>query len=285
MDIGFHGVRGSTPCACSANQGYGGNTSCVVLEQPGHEPVVLDLGTGLRSFGDEWIERGRGPFEGHALVTHLHWDHVQGLPFFAPLLCEGSRLDIWGPAPEGAPLRDAFSVFMAPPYFPITLDDLAADIEFHDLAPGTVMVGGAEVRAGAVPHRGTTFGYRVRMGDGPVVAYVPDHQQPLNGSMDVDPGVVELCRGADVLIHDAQFTPAEFAGKSDWGHCTVEYALRVAAASEVGRLVLFHHDPGHDDDTLDAMLEEAVRHPLATSITEVLAAREGMTLHCVATPR
>ena len=284
MDIGFHGVRGSTPCACSANHGYGGNTSCVVLEHPGMAPVVLDLGTGLRSYGSDWGLRGDGPFRGHALVTHLHWDHVQGLPFFSPLLEEGSQLEIWGPGSDGASLRDAFCNFMSPPYFPITLDDLAAGITFHEVASGTFTVGDAEVTAALVPHRGPTFGYRVQFGSGPVVAYVPDHQQPVDGSLIVDPAVVALCRGADVLIHDAQFTPEEFADKTDWGHCTVEFALTVAAAADVGRLVLFHHDPSHDDAALDAMLRDANAHPLAAGLSEVIAAREGMTVHCAPVP-
>jgi len=140
------------------------------------------------------------------------------------------------------------------------------------------MVGGAEVRAVSVPHIGTTFGYRVRFGDGPTVVYLPDHQQPLDGSMDVDPAVIDLCRGADVLIHDAQFTPEEFAAKAHWGHCTVDYAVHVAAEAGVGRLVLFHHDPSHGDEMLDQLLAEARALPEASALDEVLSAHEGLTL-------
>jgi phosphoribosyl 1,2-cyclic phosphodiesterase len=278
VNIGFYGVRGSTPCASDANRRYGGNTACVVLEAPGCEPVILDLGTGLRLYGEDHLAAGRPVFRGHALVTHMHWDHVQGLPFFKPLLADGARLDVWGPASEGMSLRDAFDGFMVPPFFPVTIGDLPADIRFHDLAPGPVRIGDADVVVMAVPHIGTTLGFRVRFGDGPVVVYLPDHQQPLDGSLDVADEVLELCRDADILIHDAQFTPTEFALKSNWGHCTVEYAVAVAAAAGVRRLVLFHHDPAHDDATLDTLLDEARNLPAAASLDEVVSAHEGLTI-------
>jgi phosphoribosyl 1,2-cyclic phosphodiesterase len=282
VNIDFYGVRGSTPCACESNRRYGGNTACVVLELPGTEPIVFDLGTGLRLYGEALDHSASGavePFAGHALVTHLHWDHVQGLPFFAPLLRPGSRLDIWGPAPVGRTLRQAFDEFMGPPWFPVGVDDLPGTIEFHDLDEGTFTIGDVEVRAVAVPHIGDTYGYRVRLPGGPEVVYLPDHQQPLDGSLEVAPEVIELCRGADVLIHDAQFTPEEFADKAHWGHCTVEYAVTVAAAARVRRLVLFHHDPAHDDDALDEQLAFARALPAAGELDEVLAAHEGLTIH------
>lgn len=278
VNIGFFGVRGSTPCASAANHRYGGNTACVVLEHPGADPVILDLGTGLRLYG---TERAAGPqtaFTGHALVTHLHWDHVQGLPFFMPVLTPGSRLDVWGPTIDGVSLRDGFDAFMRPPFFPVGIAELPADIEFHDLAEGPHRIGGADVVAAAVPHLGHTFGYRVSFDGGPSVVYLPDHQQPMDGSLDVDERVLELCDGADVLIHDAQFTPAEFAVKAHWGHCTVDYAVEVAARAGVDRLVLFHHDPGHDDDMLDQLVGQARCHPRAAGLSEVISAYEGLTI-------
>lgn len=278
MNIGFFGVRGSTPCPAAAHHRYGGNTSCVVLEADGAAPVILDLGTGLRSFGEAWAAGDNPPFAGHALVTHLHWDHVQGLPFFGPLLTAGSRLEVWGPGSDGCSLAEAFDTFMNPPFFPVSVDDLPGQVEFHDLAEGTSTVGDAEVTCVAIPHIGDTYGFRVRFGDGPSIVYLPDHQQPLDGSLDVDPAVVALCDGADALIHDAQFTPAEFAAKPHWGHCTPEYAVAVAAAAGVRRLVLFHHDPAHDDETLDAMAEAARNLPAAAALEEVLAASEGLTI-------
>lgn len=281
MNIGFFGVRGSTPCASPSHRRYGGNTSCVVLESDGAEPVVLDLGTGLRAFGEAWTAGGNPPFVGHALVTHLHWDHVQGLPFFGPVLADGSRFDVWGPRSEGLGLAEAFDTFMNPPFFPVSVADLPGDIRFHDLPEGPSTIGDAEVVCASVPHIGDTYGFRVRFGDGPTVVYLPDHQQPLDGSLEVDPAVVELCAGADVLIHDAQFTPSEFTTKAHWGHCTPEFAVAVAAAAGVRRLVLFHHDPAHDDDVLDAMCESARQLPAASGLEEVIAASEGLTISLV----
>ena len=275
MNLSFYGVRGSTPCACDSNLRYGGNTACVVLEEPGHPPVVLDLGTGLRFFGDHQPQDGS--FAGYALVTHLHWDHVQGLPFFVPIHQPGARLEVFGPVEDGIGLAQAFDDFMRHPYFPVGIAQLAGDVTFNDLEPGAHRVGDATVVAARVPHIGPTFGYRVTLG-GVTVAYVPDHQQPMDGSLEVDPAVVELCRGADVLVHDAQFTAEEFDRKPHWGHCTMEYALAVAEAADVRRLVLFHHDPSHDDDTLDRLLAGVRDHPLAAGRDEVLAASEGLTL-------
>lgn len=272
LTVTFYGVRGSTPCPCTPARRYGGNTACVVLERPGADPIVFDLGTGLRDFGEVWpADR---PFQGSALVTHLHWDHVQGLPFFGPILREGSRIDVYGPVEDGVGLGKAFSQFMRPPFFPITVGDLAGEVRFHDTAPGEFDIGGAHVTVAEVPHIGTTLGYRVDTG-GVSVAYISDHQQPGGGSLDVPPALVDLCRDVDLLIHDAQYDARTFAAKSTWGHCTVEYAVAVAAASGARRLALFHHDPAHDDAALDALHADAQAFAAQTSVTEVLLAAEG----------
>lgn len=276
MNVTFYGVRGSTPCPCESNHRYGGNTSCVAIDLPGCEPIVLDLGTGLRFWGDALPQDGT--FRGHALVTHLHWDHVQGLPFFVPVLRPGARLDIYGPPQDdGLSLAEAFAEFMRPPYFPVRVTDLPGEFGFHTLGEGTFEIGGATVTVGRVPHIGPTNGYRIE-GGGVSVVYVSDHQQPHDGGLEPDPRVVELCAGADLLIHDAQFTPAEFADKSDWGHCTIEFALHLAQRAGVRRLALFHHDPAHSDALLDELLAEARGHRFATGLEEVLAAHEGLTL-------
>ena len=276
LQVSFHGVRGSTPCSCESNRRYGGNTACVSVDAPGIDPLILDIGTGLRFFGDQ--QPADGSFRGHALVTHLHWDHVQGLPFFVPIHAPGARLDIYGPAQDdGLTLADAFDEFMRPPYFPVGVADLAGDIVFHELAEGAHDIGGAEVQAANVPHIGATHGYRITV-DGQSVVYISDHQQPLDGSHEIDPAVLDLCRGADLLIHDAQFTPDEFADKAHWGHCTVDYALAVAAAADVGCLALFHHDPSHDDAELDRLLSDAKASAVDLGVDEVIAAHEGLTI-------
>jgi phosphoribosyl 1,2-cyclic phosphodiesterase len=273
VHVTFYGVRGSTPCPTEQNRRYGGNTSCVALESDGHEPIVLDLGTGLRLWGDTLPHDGT--FRGHALVTHMHWDHVQGLPFFMPVLQDGASFDVYGPPTPDCSLGECFETFVAPPYFPVSIGDLPGTISFHDVTDSQISVGDAKVKIRSVPHTGLTNGYRVEL-DGAVVTYISDHQMPADGTTVAD-SVLELCDGADLVIHDAQYTPEEFAVKHDWGHCTVDYAVHVASEAGAKRLALFHHDPSHDDDTVDCLLAGA-RARAAGRIDEVIAAAENVTV-------
>ena len=274
MQVTFYGVRGSTPCAGEATARYGGNTASIAITGPDHETLLLDLGTGLRYFGATC--HPTEAFVGHALVTHLHWDHVQGLPFCSPMLRPGSRVTVYGPTHDGVGFDDAFDQLMRPPFFPVRASDLPGDFTFVSLEPGMHDIAGAKVTALHVPHTDTTFGYRIER-DGFVVAYVSDHQQPADADH-IDAGVLELCAGADLLIHDAQYTPEEFALKSTWGHCTVDYAVSVAARAGVETLVLFHHDPSHDDLQLDALLAGAVLEGSRLGVPRVVAAHEGLTI-------
>ena len=252
---------------------FGGNTSCVVLEPIGSEPIILDLGTGLRQFGCSL--NGSTPFAGTALVSHLHWDHVQGIPFFAPMIVAGSRLDVYGPTQEdGRTLCEAVSDFMRPPYFPVTIDQLPAEVKISECPTVPFKVGTATVIAREVPHVGATLGFRVEA-DGVAVAYIPDHQQPSDGSYDIADSVLDLCRDADLVIHDAQYTDAEFAQRSTWGHCTVGYAVHVALEAGAKRLALFHHDPSHDDDQMDVLVAQARRAGRKGGL-DVFAAAEGL---------
>lgn len=274
MQITFYGVRGSTPCPGEPNRRYGGNTSCVAIEADGHDPIVLDLGTGLRNWGQTLPLDGS--FRGHALVTHVHWDHVQGLPFFMPVLAEGASLDVYGPPPPTGSLRDCFDTFVSPPFFPVGIDELPGSIRFHDVSDCDLAIGDAKVMIRTVPHTGLTNGYRVEQ-DGAVVTYISDHQMPTDGSMDIADSVLELCDGADLLIHDSQYTPDEFTKKAHWGHCTVDYAVHVGREAGVKRLALFHHDPAHDDDIVDCLLAGA-RVLAGAAIDEVVAAAEHTTI-------
>jgi phosphoribosyl 1,2-cyclic phosphodiesterase len=276
LDVTFYGVRGSTPTPCADNQRYGGNTSCVTLEVDGADPIVLDLGTGLRFWG-EAIGRDGAPFRGTALVTHLHWDHVQGLPFFMPINRPGSRLAIVGPTHDGQSLSESFSVFMRPPFFPVTVEDLLGHVTFCDIDRGDLVIGDAKVMVRQVPHVGSTNGYRVDWA-GASVAYVSDHQQPVGEPNHVDDAVLELCEGVDLLIHDAQYTPEEFAERSHWGHCTVRYAVEVAAQAGVRQLALFHHDPSHHDGHVDELLAQAQEWADELGVDRVFAAFEGQRL-------
>lgn len=250
-----------------------------MVEIDGHPPIIFDLGTGLRFFG---LTRPTDvPFVGTALLTHLHWDHVQGIPFFTPLLREGSHLDVYGPPQDGSSLEGAIRSFIGPPYFPVGIDDLPGTLRFHEILEDVVDLEGIVVRSASVPHTGLTLGFRVEH-QGLSVVYVTDHQQPDVDSTDVDPGVLELCRDADVLIHDAQFTRPEFEAKSTWGHCTYEYAVEVAAQAGARTLVLFHHDPEHDDDELGRIEAVSAELGLRRGLRRVVAAAEGMSIDVMA---
>ncbi len=275
MRVTFLGVRGSFPCPSPTNRRYGGNTAAVALHVAGEPPILLDLGTGLpRLDVSEGREDGR-PFRATALVTHLHLDHVQGLPFFPPVHERGTELDVYGPRQDAGSLRDAFARLVDPPYFPVPLDDILGDLRFHEVCDDEFPIGRATVTVRPVPHLGPTVGYRISW-DGGTLAYVSDHQAP-PGLDEVDEAVLELCDGVDLLIHEGQYTPREFPAKADWGHSTIDYALRVATEAGARRLCLFHHDPWRSDDDLDALVVEA-RSAIRGATEEVMAAAEGMTL-------
>lgn len=279
MAVSFHGVRGSTPCHGRDIVRYGGNTSCVSVTVPGADPILFDLGTGLRYFGA--MQSADTPFRGTCLLSHLHWDHIQGLPFFAPLLTEGAEVTVYAPSQEGGSVAKVFADTIKPPLFPIDLALLPGRINFEEVADDEFVIQGADageitVTSRLIPHIGRTVGYRLEW-DGHSVAYLSDHQMPCDGSMTATAGAMDLCRDVDLLIHDAQYTPAEFEQKRDWGHCTMEYAVWMAAEAGARRLALFHHDPSHHDDDLDQLAAEAEVEGLRHGV-EVFAAAEGRTV-------
>jgi len=241
-------------------------------------PIVLDLGTGLRPLGRE-IEARQGteePIRMTALLTHLHWDHIIGLPFCTPLLTSGTRMDVYGPPQVGGTLHDVIDRVVIPPFFPVQVKELHGSIDFHEVDEDVFAVGSAKIRVRRVPHVGTTLGYRIEA-DGASVAYVSDHQTP-GDRQSVAPSVLELCDGADLLIHDAQYSDEEFVTKSTWGHSTIGYAVHVAAEAGARRLALYHHDPDHTDEILDQLVDAAVNAPEAAKLETVTAAAEGVTV-------
>ena len=273
MRVTFHGVRGSTPCQSDDIRRYGGNTSCVSIDAPGQDPLLLDMGTGLRYYGK------RVPpevlFHGNCLLTHLHWDHVQGLPFFTPLLREGSSLNVYGPAQDdGRTLEEVVSFTIRPPLFPVSVDELPGDVIFHDTADTEFAIGAFNIIARLIPHLGPTLGFRVEC-QGRSIAYLSDHQQPFDGSYSASPGALELVDGVDLLIHDAQYTQPEFKAKATWGHCTIDYAVWLAIEAGAKRLALFHHDPSRRDEDLDDLARCAVETGERRGV-EVTAAFEGL---------
>ena len=277
LNVSFYGVRGSTPCCDDSVRDFGGNTACVLVEADGHDPIICDMGTGLTYLGRDLMRRPSSaePFRATLLASHLHWDHIQGLPFFQPMLTPGAEVEIIGPRQDGTTLAEAFGSCIQPPVFPVSLADLPGSITFRESHEERFEIGSLLIESFPVLHVGPTNGYRINSESGSVV-FICDHQQPYDGSLNVPADVVAVCEGADVLIHDSQYDAEEFARKSDWGHCTPDFALELARQANVRRLVLFHHDPTHDDDWIRNQVCRL--QMLAGGTVEVLAAYEGLKL-------
>ena len=259
MTIRFWGTRGSIPSPGPATARFGGNTSCLEVQYGEGKRIIFDAGSGMRPLGHEIMASGPPP-TGTVFLTHFHWDHIQGFPFFAPLYHERSNLQIVGPMQQSIDIRSLFAGQMGPVYFPVPFSALSANIGFHHLNDGTWEGDGFEVSALRVRHPSFTVGYRIEIG-GRVAIYVPDNELG-GGSYDVGAGweerFVEFIRGADVLIHDAMYTDEEYTRREGWGHSTFAQALELAARAEVGRLFLFHHSPERTDEELSAIVEELV---------------------------
>jgi ribonuclease BN (tRNA processing enzyme) len=220
------------------------------------------------------------------LLSHLHWDHMQGLPFFVPLHVEGATLDIYGPRQAEGTLGDVFAQMMRPPFFPIRPDQLIGDVRFHGTTDDDFPIGLAKVRSRWVRHVGATHGNRDEW-NGTSVAYLPYHGPgtiPADADDYVPPEVLELCDGVDLLIHDAQHTREEYEAKRHWGHCTVDYAVLVAREAGARKLALFHHDPVHGDDEMDAIGRMADDLAARMGVPEVIVSRDGMELSLEAHP-
>ena len=250
------------------------------MEVAGEPPLILDMGTGLRALGHHLnvglVPVGK-PLRGNCLLTHLHYDHILGTPFFPPMRDPGALLEIYGPTQADDTLQTTMANMVKPPFFPVHMSDFRGELRYHDLKGNDgFQLGGIAVKVRTIPHIGNTLGFRIEA-DGAAVAYLPDHQAPVDRAT-VSPDVLELCDGADLLLHDAQYTEDEFAALPDWGHSTPNYAVRVARESGAKRLALYHHDPAHSDDEIDRMLREARDLAADTGALEVDAATEGSTV-------
>lgn len=262
MRIWVCGVRGSTPTPGPAYARHGGHTSCVAIGHDGERPsLILDAGTGIRNAAD-LFNPGRGLFDGNAydgsiLFGHLHWDHTQGLPFFAAGNNPDSRVDVYLPAQGEA--EEILARFMSPPHFPIAPSELLGKWRFLALDPGEHEIEGFSVLALEIPHKGgRAFGYRITS-DGKTLAYLSDHC-PMNlgpgpdGLGEYHEAALRLVTGCDLVFHDAQYTDAELPERAAFGHSSVGYAVRLASQGGVGRLMLYHHDPGRTDEQVDEIL-------------------------------
>ena len=274
MRLELLGVRGSTAAPGPDFVRYGGHTSCVAVSHDGAATpsLVLDAGTGLRTLTGRL---GGAAFDGAVLLSHLHWDHVQGLPFFAAGDRDDACVDLWLPAQDGASGRDLLAQTLSPPAFPITPEGLRGSWGFHAWDGGTREIRGFTVRAVDVAHKGgRTFAHRVECG-GASVAYLPDHA-PAAGTT---PALMDLLHGVDLLVHDAQFLDGERPIAVDYGHATVQDAIALAVECEARALLLFHHSPSRTDDALDEIASWAV--DLAPGL-RVAVAREGDVLDVTA---
>jgi len=253
VKVTLWGTRGSIPTPGPETAHYGGNTSCVHVIGDGGDQLVLDAGTGIRRLGDTFPRPG-GRVD--LLLSHLHMDHIQGLGFFAPLYDPDAEVHIWGPASTTLGLAQRLSRYLAPPLFPVLLRDLPCDLQLHEVPCGEFEIGAFRVRADMVCHPGPTVGYRIREGER-VLCYLSDHEPALG--MDgfelekLEHGWVSghaLAEGADLLIHDTQYTSEEYRERVGWGHSSVSQCLTFARFARVEHLVAFHHDPARTDEAL-----------------------------------
>jgi CheY-like chemotaxis protein len=260
MRVRFWGTRGSIATPGPGTNHFGGNTSCVELTTASGDLLIFDCGTGARGLAAELMSRGKQPINANILLGHTHWDHIQGFPFFSPAFVSGNSVAIYGPEGSRGPLRDVLAGQMEYTYFPIDLDQLPAKITYHDLTEGIHTIGGARVATQFLNHPAMTVGYRVEV-DGVAMVYLVDHE-PFSDELwraGAEPARIEsilhdgdrrharFMADADLVIHDAQYTPEEYPSKKTWGHSTYDYVVQIAAAAGVRRVALTHHDPGHDD--------------------------------------
>lgn len=271
--VRFWGVRGSIACPGPETVRYGGNTPCVEV-QAGPNRLIFDGGTGLRVLGQHLLKEL--PVTAHLFFTHSHWDHIQGFPFFTPAFIPGNRFNIYGMiAPDGSTIEQRLSGQMLHPNFPVPLQVMGASLNFHDLElDKSLQLGdGVVIENALLNHPGESVGYRINW-QGHGVAYITDTEHFPDR---LDENVLKLIQDADVMIYDATYTDAEYSSekssKVGWGHSTWQEGVRLAEAANVKTFVIFHHDPLHNDDFLDAVGREAVdRFPRA------VMAKEGMVL-------
>jgi phosphoribosyl 1,2-cyclic phosphodiesterase len=270
LELTFRGVRGSTPTPRRDCLAFGGNTTCIEFRVAGEDEVLMiDGGTGIINLGESLKQEGRGgPLSVNVLLTHFHWDHIQGLPFFAPLYDPRNRFRFYSERPTTT-IAEILEGQMSRPYFPVPFESLGAHREFVDTRGQEIRLGDLHIRSFPINHPQGACGYRLEA-NGAVVVHVSDHE---HGDAGIDAGIREHAQGADVLIYDAQYTPEEYATKHGWGHGTYAEAARVASACGVRQLVLFHHDPGHNDESLRAIVTAARQ-----DFENTEAAREGWTI-------
>ena len=267
----FWGVRGTIPCSGAETLRYGGHTSCIEL-RCGEDSLIFDAGTGLRELGKTILAAGK-PVRSHIFFTHTHIDHVAGLPFFKPAYDARNRFELWNGhlRRQGRRLGEVLGDLMQPPFFPVPIDILHACFAFHDFDAGETLrpLDGVVIRTAQLNHPGGATGYRVEF-DGRALCYVTDTE---HREGERDAGIVELIADSDLVIYDATYTDAEYPRFRGWGHSTWEEGVRLCEAAGAKRLVVFHHDPEHDDAELDR-----IGQALESRRPGSFVAREGLAL-------
>jgi phosphoribosyl 1,2-cyclic phosphodiesterase len=285
MHVRFWGTRGSIPTPGRHTLRFGGNTSCVEVRTAAGTLVIIDCGSGLRGLGLALTSACQSALKGHILISHTHWDHIQGIPFFRPFFPPVNEWDIYAPKGLGQSLHDVLAGQMQYVYFPVRLDQMGAKIRYHELIEGDFQIDDLRVRTQYMNHTALTLGYRLET-DGATLVYASDHE-PFSRHLASGNGEIqgqdrqhcEFLSGADLVIHDAQFTLNEYATKLGWGHSTVEYAIAMSREAKVARLALTHHDPLRSDDAIDEIVRNAHDDQLNMSpALEIFAAAEGQSV-------
>ncbi|MBI2940479.1 MAG: response regulator [Chloroflexi bacterium] len=299
LRVRIWGTRGSIPVPGPTTFRYGGNTSCLEIRVEGDTPeqpaeiIILDAGSGLRALGQTLLREGPRPLRAHLMLTHTHWDHIQGFPFFTPAFIPGNSLTIVAPPGQRRSIETTLAGQMEYQYFPVDLDQMQASITFRELFEDTFHIGPVRVTTQALNHNGMCIGYRLQLGDVTVI-YATDHEpyalplfrdgtrRPVRERAIVHEGDarhIAFLRDADLVVHDSQYTLAEYPAKRGWGHSPFEYVVDVAMAAGVRRLLLSHHDPVHTDEVLEEIVGDARQRVRdAGEALQVDTAAEGMDL-------
>jgi len=311
MEVKFWGTRGSIPAPGPETTIYGGETICVEVRAEGNL-IILDAGSGIRKLGLRLMADAAtiGKLEGHILLSHTHWDHIQGFPFFVPAFVKGNRFIVYGANRATNSLEAVLAGQMEHSYFPVNLDGMGADVKFVELHEGQLRIGGTLITAKVLNHPGGVFGYRIESG-GKTLVYATDNEpyrelltigeirldspppagmkqgdasideRITNYVRDLDDRIVQLSAGADLLIHDAQYTRQEYKSRIGWGHSSVDDVVEIALKARVKRLMLFHHDPAHSDEmiaSMEAYATEMVRNRGENMLVSAARAGEELTL-------